>query len=127
MYAIRLHLFTALLTRCAVLPDHSGDIIPSAVDPVEVTKAALRLKYLIEECVPCELEEKLITKPHSRVVTPKILNAAKEAVGEEYSACVVYCLLVNKRWFKEQAKLEIWDADLHNLRAVAAETIAKRM
>jgi hypothetical protein len=127
MYAIRLHLFAALLTRRAVLPDHGSDVIPSAVDPIEVTKAALRLKYLIEECIPCELEEKLITKPHSGIVTPKVLKAAKEAVGEEYSACVVYCLLVNTRWFKQQAKLEIWDADLHNLRAVAAETIAKKM
>lgn len=101
--------------------------MPSAIDPVEVTKVALRLKYLIEECVPCELEEELITKPHSRIVTPKVMKAAKEAGGEEFGACVVYCLLVNKRWFRRQAKLEIWDADLHNLRAIAAEMIAKRL
>ncbi len=97
------------------------------MDPVEVTKVALRLKYLIEECIPCELEQELITKPHSRIITPKVLNTAKEAVGGEWGACVVYCLLVNTRWFKQQAKLEMWYADLHNLRAVAAETIAKRM
>jgi hypothetical protein len=127
MYAKPPHLFTPLLTGCAVLPDHRDDGIPSAIDPVEVTKVALRLKYLIDECIPCELEEGLITKPRSRIVTPKVLKAAKEAAGEEYGACVVYCLLVNVRWFKRQAKLEIWDADLHNLRAVAAETIAKRM
>lgn len=127
MYAISPYLFTAMLTRSAVLPDHCSDVIPSAIDPVEVTKVALRLKYLIEECIPCELGEELVTKPHSRIVTPMVLKAAKEAVGEEYSACVVYCLLVNLRWFKRQAKFEIWHADLHNLRAVAAETIAKRM
>lgn len=115
-----------------MLPTYHDDDIPSAIDPVEVTKVALRLKYLIEECIPCELEEELITKPHSRIITPNVLKAAKEAGGDQLGgdqlgACVVYCLLVNKRWFKRQAILEMWDADLHNVRAVAAEVIAKRV
>jgi hypothetical protein len=110
-----------------VLPTYHDEDIPSAIDPVEVTKVALRLKYLIEECVPCELEEELITKPHSRIVTHKVLKAAEEAGGDQFGACVVYCLLVNKRWFKRQAHLEIWDAGLYNVRAVAAEMIAKRL
>ena len=101
--------------------------LPSTFDPVEVTKVALRLRYLIEECVPCELEEEKITRPHSKIITEKVLKAAKEAGGEEYGACVVYCLLVTKRWFKQQALIEIWDADLHNVRSVAAEVIAKQM
>ncbi len=75
--------------------------------------------------MPCELEEFAITAAHSRIITTQVIKAAKEAGGSEYSACVVYCLLVNKRWFKRQAELEIWDADLHNVRAVAAEVIAK--
>lgn len=94
---------------------------------MEVTKVALRLKYLVEECVPCELEEDAITKAHSKIITEKVLKAAKEAGGEDHVACVVYCLLVNVHWFKRQAILEIWDADLHNVRAVAAEVIAKRL
>jgi hypothetical protein len=118
---------SALLTEHVVLPTYHEETIPSAIDPVEVTKVALRLKYLIEACIPCELEEELITKPHSRIITEKVLKAAKEAGGDEFGACVVYCLLVNKRWFHRQAKLEIWDADLHNVRAVAAEMIAKRL
>ena len=52
---------------------------------------------------------------------------AKEAGGKDYKACVVYCLLVNIRWFKRQANLELWDADLHNVRAMACEVIAKRI
>jgi hypothetical protein len=40
---------------------------------------------------------------------------------------VVYCLLVNKRWFKKQAMLELWDADLHSIRATACEVIAKHL
>ncbi|KAI9741471.1 MAG: hypothetical protein M1818_004277 [Claussenomyces sp. TS43310] len=87
----------------------------------------MRLKYLIEECVPCELEEEAVTKPHSRIITHKVVQAAKEAGGGNFGACVVYCLLVNKRWFKAQAALEIWDADLHQVRAVAAEMIAKHL
>jgi hypothetical protein len=82
---------------------------------------------LIEETVPCELEESLITRAHSRIITPKVVKAAKEAGGDNYGACVVYGLLVNKRWFKKQASLELWDADLHNVRAVACEVIAKQL
>lgn len=110
-----------------VIPLSEEESLPSTFDPAEVTKVALRLRYLIEECVPCELEEEKITRPHSKIITEKVLKAAKEAGGEEYSACVVYCLLVAKRWFKHQAVIEIWDADLHNIRSVAAEVIAKHL
>jgi hypothetical protein len=110
-----------------VLPTYHEDGIPSAIPAPEVTKAALRLRYLIEECVPCELEEAHITCAHSRVITPKVVKAAKEAGGKDYGACVVYALLVNKRWFKKQAMLELWDADLHNIRAIACEVIAKHL
>ncbi len=92
-----------------------------------MTKIALKLRYLLEECVPCELEESHITCSHSRIITRKVVQAAKEAGGAEYGACVVYALLVNKRWFKMQAMLELWDADLHNVRAVACEVIAKQL
>lgn len=75
--------------------------------------------------MPCELEEQIITRAHSHIITPLVVQAAKEAGGSEYRACVVYALLVNKRWFKKQATIELWDADLHNGRAMAAEVIAK--
>lgn len=110
-----------------VLPTFHEDSIPSAHPPIEVTKVALRLRFLIENCVPCELEPSLLTQAHSRIITQKVIQAAKEAGGSEYGACVVYCLLVNKRWFKKQAMLELWDADLHNVRAVACEVIAKQL
>lgn len=110
-----------------VLPTYHEDAIASAIPAPEVTKVALRLRYLIEECVPCELEESSLTQAHSRIITDKVVKAAREAGGREYGACVVYCLLVNKRWFKKQAMLELWDADLHDIRAVACEVIAKRL
>ena len=32
-----------------------------------------------------------------------------------------------KKWFKRQANLELWDADLHNVRSAACEAIAKQI
>jgi hypothetical protein len=110
-----------------VLPTYHEEGVESAIPPVEVTKVALRLRYLIEECVPCELEETQLTQAHSRILTTKVIKAAREAGGTEYGACVVYCLLVNKRWFKKQAMLELWDADLHNIRATACEVVSKHL
>ncbi|KAI9696719.1 MAG: hypothetical protein M1836_005081 [Candelina mexicana] len=110
-----------------VLPTNRNEIIPSAVPAKQVTKVALRLKYLIEEVIPCELEEERITKAHSNVITRHVLQCAREAGGEDSRSCVVYCLLVCKRWFKRQAILELWDADLHNVRAVACEVLAKHL
>lgn len=110
-----------------MLPIYRDTHIESAIPAADVTKIALRLRYLIEEAVPCELEELQVTRPHSKIITQKVVKAAKEAGGSENRACVVYCLLIVKRWFKHQAMVELWDADLHAVRAVACEVIAKQM
>lgn len=39
----------------------------------------------------------------------------------------VFALLMNLQWFKREAHLELWDADLHALRATACSVIAKQM
>ncbi|KAH8891787.1 hypothetical protein GQ53DRAFT_794023 [Thozetella sp. PMI_491] len=109
----------------SMLPAYREDYVESAIPAPEVTKVALRLRHLIEECVPCELEPGQITQPHSKIITKKVLQAAREAGGKSHRACVVFCLLVNKRWWKHQALVELWDADLHECRAVACEVIAK--
>lgn len=114
-------------SRRRLLPVHREESIESAIPAPEVTKVALRLRYLIEECVPCELDEEQITRPHSTVITEKVVRAAKEAGGQQHRSCVVFCLLVAKRWFKHQGLVELWDADLHMVRAVACEVIAKRI
>ena len=110
-----------------MLPLHRDPSIESAIPAPEVTKVALRLRYLVQECVPCELDEHQITQPHSKVITHKVIEAAKEAGGSENKSCVVYCNLVAKRWFRHQALCELWDAGLHQLRATACEVIAKQM
>ncbi|KAF9775103.1 hypothetical protein IL306_006823 [Fusarium sp. DS 682] len=111
----------------ALLPRHRNQNIASATPPAEVMKVCLRLRHLIRECIPCELEESAITRSHSTVITKKVIQAAKEAGGQKYRACVVYALLVNMRWFKREAIIELWDADLHDLRAVACTVIAKQI
>jgi hypothetical protein len=108
-----------------VLPTRRDDVPPSPIPAKEVTKVALRLKYQIEQVIPCELEEWKITKAHSSIITPAVIKAAKDAGGEEYKSCVVYCLLVCKKWFQRQAIVELWDSDLHDVRAVACEVMAK--
>jgi hypothetical protein len=110
-----------------VLPTRREHLPPPPIPAKEVTKIALRLKHQIEEVVPCELEESSITKPHSPIITSAVVKTAKQAGGEENKACVVYCLLVVKKWFQRQALAELWDADLHDVRAVAAEIMAKRI
>ncbi|EXJ54015.1 hypothetical protein A1O7_09352 [Cladophialophora yegresii CBS 114405] len=110
-----------------LLPSHSHEIPPSAFPAKEVTKVALRLKYQIEEVIPFEMPEDKVIAANSPVITQKVVQTAKEAGEKDYASCVVYCLLVCKRWFNRQANLELWDADLHNVRATACEMIAKRI
>ncbi|PSK36186.1 Eukaryotic translation initiation factor 2 subunit alpha [Elsinoe australis] len=115
----------------SLLPYSQNHAIPSAIPAIEVTKIALRLKHQIETVVPCELEEDRVTAAHSAIVTPAVIETAKSAgkYGSEhdYSACVVFCLLICKKWFKRQAVLELWDSDMHDVRATACEVIAKRI
>lgn len=100
---------------------------PSAIPAKDVTKVALRLKYQIEQVIPCELPEDKVEAAHSPIITNAVIKTARNAGGEEHKACVVYCLLVVKKWFKQQAIKELWDADMHNVRAIAAEIIAKKI
>jgi hypothetical protein len=72
-----------------VLPHHNNENIVSAIDPAEVTKVCLKLRQLVQECVPCEMEEDKVTRPHSRIITQKVIKAAKDAGGQENKACVV--------------------------------------
>lgn len=72
------------------------------VDPKQVTKICLRLKHQIEQIIPYELEEEKVTKANSPIITQAVLDTANRAGadGEDKTACVVYCLLIVKKWFK---------------------------
>lgn len=83
------HANRGLRTPASVLPQLRNEEIDSAIPPADVTKVCLRLRHLVQECVPCEMEESRITAPHSRIITPNVIQAAKEAGGQEYKGCVV--------------------------------------
>ncbi|EGX91516.1 potassium ion channel Yvc1 [Cordyceps militaris CM01] len=111
----------------ALVPPNVRERLTSAIPASDVTKVCLRLRHLVQECVPCEMDESRITTPHSKVITKQVIHAAKEAGGEAHKSCVVYSLLVNQRWFRREALAELWDAGLHNLRAEACGVIAKAL
>ncbi|KAL2794477.1 hypothetical protein BJX66DRAFT_303538 [Aspergillus keveii] len=110
-----------------LLPAYAGEEVTPSHPAKEVTKVALRLKYQIEQVIPCELDEDSITSPNSKIITHNVVETAVQAGGDDLRDCVPFCLLVCLRWFKRQATLELWDADLHELRATACEVIAKRI
>ena len=110
-----------------MLPSYDSDPIIPALPAKEVTKVALRLKYQIEHVVPCELEASALTNPNSSVITKSVIQTARDAGGDENRACVIYALLVCLRWFKTQALVELWDADLFALRVLACEVLAKAL
>ncbi|EER24655.1 hypothetical protein D8B26_004988 [Coccidioides posadasii str. Silveira] len=110
-----------------MLPNTEADGPPPSLPAKEVTKVALQLKHLIEQIVPCELEESSITKPNSTVITKAVIETARHVGGDEYRACVVFGLLACVRWFRIQAVKELWDTELYSLRAVACEVLAKRI
>ncbi|PSR82930.1 hypothetical protein BD289DRAFT_483565 [Coniella lustricola] len=115
-------------SRQRLLPHYVDDSLQSAIPPADVTKIALRLRYLIEEAVPIELSEDQITQPHSKVISSRVIAAAKDAARcDEHVACVPFCLLVCKRWFQHQSIAELWDSELHSLRATTCEVIAKAL
>ncbi|PWY92106.1 potassium ion channel Yvc1 [Aspergillus heteromorphus CBS 117.55] len=114
------------MERHHLLPSFTDEHISSSLPSKEVTRVALRLKYQIEQIVPCELAESDITNPNSRVITKDVIQTARLA-GGDLQACVPFCLLVCLRWFKILAREELWDSDLHERRALACEVIAKRI
>ncbi|KAK7518281.1 uncharacterized protein IWZ02DRAFT_470598 [Phyllosticta citriasiana] len=111
----------------SLLPTRRGDMPPSPIPGKEVTKICLRLRHLLETVIPCEVEESLVTNARSHIITPHVVELARNAGGDEYKACVVFCLLIVKKWFSKQAILELWDSDLHDVRATACEVIAKHI
>ncbi|KAF7719806.1 Uncharacterized protein PECH_006912 [Penicillium ucsense] len=113
--------------RQRLLPTHERDEIQGLETAKEIAKVALRLRYQIEQVVSCEVDEGALTDSNSRIISHDVIQTAKRAGGEDHSACVVFCLIVCLRWFKKQADIELWDADLHVARAIACEAIAKRI
>lgn len=110
-----------------VLPAYASEDLRPALPAKEVTKVALRLKYQIEQVIPYELQQSLITNPNSSIITKDVIHTAKDAGGEEFRACILFCLLVCERWFHIEALNALWDSSLLDCRALACQVIAKQM
>lgn len=82
-----------------VLPTRREQLPRPPIDAKEVTKICLRLKHQIEQIIPYELEVEKVTKANSPIITQAVLNTANKSGGEDRTACVVYCLLIVKKWF----------------------------
>ncbi|EGX46438.1 hypothetical protein TWF173_008994 [Orbilia oligospora] len=117
----------ALASRRRTTHHNAIEEQPTGIDAKTVTLVAMRIKYLVEETVPCELDEDQITRPHSAIINNNIIELARNAGGDENKSCVIYCLLVCLEWFRWQSKKELYDADLGQLRAVACQILAKRI
>ncbi|EED19700.1 potassium ion channel Yvc1, putative [Talaromyces stipitatus ATCC 10500] len=113
--------------RRPLLPAYTADEITPALPAKEVTKIALRLKYQIEQVIPYELEQSVITNPNSNVITKSVIHTARQAGGEEYRACILFCLLVCQKWFHTEGLHALWDSPLCDCRALACQVIAKKI
>ncbi len=77
----------------ALLPSHRETNISSAIPAHEVTYVALRLKYQIEQVIPCELPEERVSEPHSNVLTNAVIKTAKSVCFLRASSCRMHHVL----------------------------------
>ena len=93
-----------------------------------VTLTARKIRHLVAELVPVEEKESHITSARGRV-TSKVLDLVeRSAASDEVKGAVVFCCLSVVRYYRRLAtKGFLPDSDLNELRAVAAEVIAKRI
>jgi hypothetical protein len=80
----------------------------------------------------------MLTRPHSRVITDKVLALAWEAGGDD-KACVIFALLacrklshrltqgVDCRYFRQRSLTDLDESELHRLRMQGCERMAKLM
>ncbi|ODQ55443.1 hypothetical protein SAICODRAFT_76435 [Saitoella complicata NRRL Y-17804] len=118
-------------SRGPLLPYSDNDLNRSpAISAQHCTKVALRIRYLVQEIIPVAYKESHVTKPNSRIITNDVIELVRTRAGvdsKETNACVVYALLMCRRWFMKQSKSNLPDADLNNLRAVACDVLAKQI
>jgi len=127
-----------------------GSYVDPPISPKRVSMVAMKIRYLIEQLVPVEVkvislprrdfefQPSWITQPHSRAVKKRVLRLVWEA-GADDSACIVYALLICRkyaitvgkkvlsvfRYFRRMAQQDLVEAGLHNLRKLASEHTAK--
>ncbi|KAH3680484.1 hypothetical protein WICMUC_000271 [Wickerhamomyces mucosus] len=109
------------------------DLTPS---PRQVLRICLNLKLLIDNVIPIQFKWEDVISSDSKIINHRVIDLALQAAGGEgngkigsssqkYRSSLVFALLKVTGWYWELAGTEIHDSDLYNLRAEAAQLIAK--
>lgn len=92
----------------------------------KVTQVARKIRHLMVQLIPMQVKETHITNPKSRIITDSVLKLVEFAAKDE-PGCVSFCCVWVARYFHRLCLKDLPDADVHVLRAVACEVIAKRL
>ncbi|BFZ55795.1 Calcium channel yvc1 [Savitreella phatthalungensis] len=112
--------------RQGLLATHATDTTKPIPDPRKVTLVARKIRHLINQLIPVQIDEALVTTPRGHVITTKVLDLVQEA-GGDLPGCVVYCCLYVCRYFRRLCLTNLPDADVNQIRALACEVIAKQL
>ncbi|OLL25622.1 Eukaryotic translation initiation factor 2 subunit alpha [Neolecta irregularis DAH-3] len=101
-------------------------------DPVsakKVAKTASRVRFVIERLIDCELDQEEIVKPNSRIMTKNVVALVEDIGGPAIHdrACIVFALLICRRYFQRQLVTDLTDTDVNLPRVVACDILAKRI
>ncbi|KAH7916291.1 hypothetical protein BJ138DRAFT_1140008 [Hygrophoropsis aurantiaca] len=94
--------------------------------PDSLTKLVKRLRALINNLLPVEVDFKSINDPTSRVITPGVISAFTDAAGDFVDA-LPYCLLRARAEFRWDANRNPADHGENMGRAIACEVLARRI
>lgn len=103
-----------------------------------VLKIAIRVKDIIDNIIPIEFDEIAITRPDSKVLNDNVYELVLRAAGgkgdgsagtssRRYRACLIFVLLIVKRWYRQSSDAYLYDSTLYDLRGLAAEHLAKKI
>lgn len=92
----------------------------------KVTQVARKIRHLMVQLIPIEVKESHILNPKSRIITNSVLDLIESAADDE-PGCVIFCCVWVARYFHHMCLKDLPDADVHVLRAIACEVVAKRL
>lgn len=101
----------------------------------QIWRICVNLKKLIDGIISIEFDESQVTHPNSAILNINVLELVYKAAGGKgdgkpdtssfrYRASLPFCLLKVCGWYWQQAELELYDTQLHKLRATAAQILA---
>lgn len=113
----------------------SDEALMLPISGKHVLKIALRVKQLIDTIIPIQFEASSISRPDSPILTQKVYDLLLDSAGgkgggepgtssRRYRAVLVFALLIVRRWNKSSSLSVLYDSELYETRALAAEVLA---